>query len=75
MMMMMMMMMIIIMMIMRCFQVFIAIQKAYETLSDDRKRRGYDSELDFSDAIPSGREKGDFFEVRGLPVGLGCSKC
>lgn len=44
-------------------EVFIAIQKAYETLSDEKKKRAYDSELDFDDAIPTGREKGDYFEV------------
>lgn len=41
-----------------------AVQKAYETLSDDRKRRAYDSEMDFDEAIPTGRERGDFFKVR-----------
>lgn len=46
-------------------EVFIAIQKAYETLSDEKKKRAYDSELDFDDDIPSGREKGNFFTVRG----------
>jgi DnaJ-class molecular chaperone len=39
------------------------VQKAYETLSDERKRRAYDSEMDFDEGIPTGRERGDFFKV------------
>jgi DnaJ family protein C protein 2 len=46
-------------------EVFIAIQSAYETLSDEKKKRAYDSELDFDEAIPTGRERGDFYKVRG----------
>ena len=46
-------------------EVFIEVQKAYETLSDERKKRGYDSEMNFDDSIPTGREKGDFFKVFG----------
>lgn len=37
--------------------VFLKIQEAYETLSDEKRRRVYDSDLDFDDYIPSGREK------------------
>lgn len=47
------------------------VQKAYETLSDERKRRAYDSEMDFDESIPTGRERGDFFKVR-CPVIAGC---
>ena len=32
------------------------VQKAYEVLSDIEKRRGYDSQFDFDDSIPSGLE-------------------
>ena len=35
---------------------FLAIKKAFDTLSDEKKRRGYDSKHDFDDAIPSGTE-------------------
>ena len=45
------------------------VQKAYEVLSDVEKRRGYDSQFDFDDSIPSGLEtlKSDdaFFELYG----------
>ncbi|GAB5035564.1 dnaj homolog subfamily c member 2 isoform x1 [Nannochloropsis oceanica] len=46
-------------------EVFIEVQKAYETLSDERKKRAYDSEMNFDDSIPTGREKGDFYKVFG----------
>lgn len=36
--------------------VFLAIQKAYDTLSDDNRKKIYDSTLDFDEAIPSGNE-------------------
>lgn len=32
------------------------VQVAYEVLSDEEKRRGYDSQFDFDDSIPSGHE-------------------
>lgn len=35
---------------------FLAIQKAYDVLSNDKTRRGYDSQYEFDDAIPSGSE-------------------
>lgn len=34
------------------FQVFMAVQKAYDTLTDTQKRRAYDSSLEFDDSIP-----------------------
>ena len=43
--------------------VFLAIQKAYSTLSDETKRRGYDSTFSFNDDVPSGRE--EFNEMTG----------
>eukprot|EP00946_MAST-07B_sp_MAST-7B-sp1_P002720 g2720.t1 len=44
--------------------VFLAIQKAYETLSDETLRRGYDSQWDFDDSIPKGFEpKEEFFTI------------
>lgn len=45
--------------------VFLAIQKAFDVLSDPDKRRGYDSQFDFDDSIPSGFESGDFYDVYG----------
>mmetsp|Transcript_12627 Transcript_12627/g.16281 ORF Transcript_12627/g.16281 Transcript_12627/m.16281 type:complete len:570 (+) Transcript_12627:24-1733(+) len=45
--------------------VFMAVQKAYETLGDLKKKRAYDSVLDFDDSIPTGDEPGDFFEIFG----------
>ena len=45
--------------------VFLAIQKGYGILTDETKRRGYDSTFDFDEEIPSGHEKGDFFKVYG----------
>lgn len=38
---------------------FLAIKKAFDTLSNDDKRRGYDSKYDFDDAIPTGNETFD----------------
>lgn len=35
-----------------CKQVFMAVQKAFDTLTDIPKRRAYDSSLEFDDAIP-----------------------
>lgn len=35
-------------------QVFMAVQKAFETLTDIAKRRAYDSSLEFDDSIPGG---------------------
>jgi DnaJ family protein C protein 2 len=49
--------------------VFLKIQEAYETLSDEKRRRVYDSDLDFDDYIPSGYEKfqndKEFYELYG----------
>jgi len=49
--------------------VFLAIKKAYETLSDDHRRREYDSRFDFDESIPTGKETFDmdeeFFELYG----------
>jgi len=45
---------------------FLKVQRAFDTLSDPNKRRGYDSQFAFDDAIPSGNEPAsDFFEVYG----------
>lgn len=33
-------------------QVFMAVQKAFDTLTDVTKRRAYDSSLEFDDSIP-----------------------
>lgn len=33
-------------------QVFMAVQKAFDTLTDISKRRAYDSSLEFDDSIP-----------------------
>ncbi|CAE7421552.1 Dnajc2 [Symbiodinium necroappetens] len=47
-------------------QHFIKIQEAYEVLSDQAKRRQYDSTLDFDDAIPEEvSESGGFFDTFG----------
>jgi DnaJ homolog subfamily C member 2 len=44
---------------------FLAVQHAFDTLSDKSKRIIYDSEYDFDDSIPSENAKGDFFNVYG----------
>merc|ERR1712136_601127 len=48
---------------------FLMIQEAYEILTDDMKRRRYDSTIDFDDSIPEKFPKGkggsDFFAVFG----------
>lgn len=45
---------------------FLAIQTAYATLGDEKKRRGYDSQFEFDDHVPTGLDAGDdFFEVYG----------
>jgi DnaJ domain len=46
-------------------EVFISMQKAYDTLTDLTKRRAYDSSLEFDDTIPdeSAGKGEDFFEV------------
>ncbi|KAG5187560.1 hypothetical protein JKP88DRAFT_207046, partial [Tribonema minus] len=48
-------------------EVFILMQKAYETLTDVTKKRAYDSSLEFDDTIPAddAGKNGDFFEVYG----------
>ncbi|CAM9216098.1 unnamed protein product, partial [Heterosigma akashiwo] len=45
--------------------VFMAVQKAFETLGDVKKKRAYDSVLDFDETIPTGDEEGDFYEIYG----------
>jgi curved DNA-binding protein CbpA len=49
---------------------FLSIQKAYDTLSDESKRRSYDSQFEFDESIPSGTETTDFYKVR-LFIALG----
>ena len=44
---------------------FLAIRTAYEVLSNEEKRRTYDSQFEFDDSIPTGNEKGDFFTIYG----------
>ncbi|KAI8926124.1 hypothetical protein BC831DRAFT_511969 [Entophlyctis helioformis] len=45
-------------------QFFKCIQKANEVLSDNKKRREWDScDPEFDDTIPSAKAKGDFFEI------------
>mmetsp|Transcript_271 Transcript_271/g.344 ORF Transcript_271/g.344 Transcript_271/m.344 type:complete len:567 (-) Transcript_271:191-1891(-) len=46
-------------------EVFLAIQDAYTTLSNETKRRAYDSQNEFDDSIPTGRETTDFYETYG----------
>ena len=45
--------------------VFLAIQKAYSTLSNEERRRGYDSGFDFDEFVPTGHETGDFYQLYG----------
>jgi DnaJ family protein C protein 2 len=45
--------------------IFLAVQKAYNTLNNETKRRGYDSQFDFDDSIPDKQFKGDFYKVFG----------
>lgn len=42
---------------------FLSIQKAYDTLSDESRRRAYDSQFDFDERIPKGDETTDFYAV------------
>lgn len=44
---------------------FLAIQKAYDVLSNEKSRRGFDSQYDFDDSIPSEKEGSgaDFFKL------------
>mmetsp|Transcript_16595 Transcript_16595/g.21771 ORF Transcript_16595/g.21771 Transcript_16595/m.21771 type:complete len:655 (-) Transcript_16595:817-2781(-) len=51
---------------------WLAIQKAWDVLSNESKRRGYDSTFDFDDFIPTGNEElspdnddADFYELYG----------
>lgn len=46
---------------------FKAVQKAWEVLSDERRRRIYDSSEDFDDRAPSisAIESGNFYEIFG----------
>ena len=47
-------------------QTFKSIQKAYEILMDEEKRREYDSSEPFDDSMPSGKETAEeFFKVYG----------
>ena len=45
--------------------IFLAVQKAYHVLSDETRKRGYDSQFDFDDSIPDKQFKGDFYKVFG----------
>lgn len=49
--------------------VFLAIQKAWDILGNEKKRRGYDSTFEFDDSIPGGSETietdEDFLELYG----------
>lgn len=53
--------------------IFLAVQKAYDILSNPDKRRQYDSKYEFDDSIPTGKEElttdKDFFDLYG-PVFL-----
>eukprot|EP00479_Gromia_sphaerica_P011899 TRINITY_DN605_c0_g1_i1.p1 TRINITY_DN605_c0_g1~~TRINITY_DN605_c0_g1_i1.p1 ORF type:complete len:95 (-),score=13.16 TRINITY_DN605_c0_g1_i1:10-294(-) len=40
-----------------------AIQSAFTTLTDNFKRRHYDSQMDFDDSVPDKDEKGDFYRI------------
>lgn len=44
---------------------FLAIQKAYDVLSNEEKRRAYDSQFEFDDSIPSATDTGEFFAAFG----------
>lgn len=48
-------------------RMFKAVQKAWEVLSDERRRRIYDSSEDFDDRAPSisAIESGNFYEIFG----------
>lgn len=45
--------------------IFLAVQKAYHVLSDETRKRGYDSQFDFDDSIPNELldDEKDFFKV------------
>ncbi|KAF4658782.1 DnaJ (Hsp40), sub C, member 2 [Perkinsus olseni] len=46
--------------------IFLRIQEAFEVLSDERRRKQYDSSLPFDETIPTELEEGeDFYEVFG----------
>ena len=45
--------------------IFLAIQKAYDTLGDEKKRRSYDSQFEFDESIPGPSISGDFFKTFG----------
>jgi curved DNA-binding protein CbpA len=45
--------------------VYLAINKAFETLTDEKKRRAFDSMYDFDDSIPENSNKGEFFSLFG----------
>ena len=47
-------------------EAFLGIQEAFATLTDLTKRRAYDSQNEFDDSLPTGREKlEDFYKVYG----------
>ena len=47
-------------------EAFLGIQEAFATLTDDTKRKAYDSHNDFDDALPTGKEAPeDFYKVYG----------
>ena len=39
--------------------------QAHDTITNAEKRKAYDSQNGFDDTIPSGTEKGDFYEIYG----------